>query len=137
MFAWAFLGLANVYYGRAQRAIGGTLAQVQHGSSPGLSRSMADHAEVRHAVAAMVLELEGIGSHLEAVAQAWVDGVDHGPAWGPQPAAAAYRAVEGIRRVVDRALGVAGGCGIYNTSGLERLARDAHSAVASMPRTLS
>jgi alkylation response protein AidB-like acyl-CoA dehydrogenase len=54
-------------------------------------------------------------------------------------AAAKYRAVEGAWRVVDTALDLAGGFGIFKASGLERLVRDArlgriHPANACLTR---
>jgi alkylation response protein AidB-like acyl-CoA dehydrogenase len=125
VFAWALLGFGNIYYGLAQHAIDWTIAQVQQKTSIALSRTMAYHAEVQHAVAEMALELEGIGPHLEKIAQDWADGVDYGPAWGAKIVAAKYRAVEGAWRVVDRALDVTGGGGIFKQAGLERLFRDA------------
>jgi alkylation response protein AidB-like acyl-CoA dehydrogenase len=69
--------------------------------------------------------MESIGPHLDRVAQEWSDGVDHGPNWAIKLIAAKYRAVEGGWRVVDTALELAGGFGIFKVSGLERLWRDA------------
>ena len=125
IFAWALLGFANVYYGIAQRALDWTVDRIKKKTSLALSRSMAYHAEVQHAVAEMAIELESIGPHIEKVAQDWADGVDHGHSWGIKLFAAKYRAVEGAWRVVDLALDLAGGFGIFKISGLERLFRDA------------
>jgi alkylation response protein AidB-like acyl-CoA dehydrogenase len=125
VFAWALLGFANIYYGLAQRVLDWTLENVKQKTSLGLSRSMAYHPEVQHAVAKMVLEMESIGPHIAQVAQDWSDGVDHGMQWGTKLVAAKYHAVEGSWRVVDTALDLAGGFGIFKQSGLERLFRDA------------
>ena len=46
-------------------------------------------------------------------------------AWGAKFVGMKYRAVEGAWRVVDTALDLAGGFGIFKASGLERLFRDA------------
>jgi alkylation response protein AidB-like acyl-CoA dehydrogenase len=73
----------------------------------------------------MAIELESIAPHIEKVAQDWTNGVDHGAMWGAKLVAAKYRAVEGTWRVVDTALDVAGGFGIFKAAGLERLFRDA------------
>jgi alkylation response protein AidB-like acyl-CoA dehydrogenase len=124
-FAWALFGFANVYYGMAQHVVDWTLNNVKNKTSLGLSRSMAYHAEVQHAIAEMIIDLEGIGPHLETIAQEWSTGVDHGAAWGSKIVAAKYRAVEAAWRIVDRALDVAGGFGIFKASGFERLVRDA------------
>ena len=65
------------------------------------------------------------GPHLDKVAEDWSNGVDHGPAWGVKLIAAKYHATNTSYRVVDRALEVAGGYGIFRQSGMERLFRDA------------
>jgi alkylation response protein AidB-like acyl-CoA dehydrogenase len=51
--------------------------------------------------------------------------VNHGTAWPAKIVAAKHRAVEGSWRVVDTALDVVGGFGIFRLAGLERLFRDA------------
>ena len=124
IFAWALLGFANVYYGIAQRALDLTLATVKTKTSLGLSRSMAYHPEVQHEVAEMVLELEAIGPHIDKIAQDWSTGVDDGPEWPSKIIAAKYHAVQGSWKVVNTALDLAGGFGIFRQSGLERLFRD-------------
>jgi alkylation response protein AidB-like acyl-CoA dehydrogenase len=124
-FAWALTGFANVYYGIAQRALDITLEQVKNKKSIGLSRPMAYHAEVQHNIAEMVIEMESIGPHLEKLADDWSEGVDYGHAWIVKIVAAKYRAVEGSWRVVDMAMDLAGGFGIFKKSGIERLFRDA------------
>jgi alkylation response protein AidB-like acyl-CoA dehydrogenase len=125
MLAWALMGFGNVYYGLAQRALDQTVATVKGKKSLGLSRSMAYHPEVQHAIAEMVIELESIGPHLERTAEDWSNGVDHGPQWPSKIFAAKYHAVEASWRVVDRGLDVAGGSGIFRSVGYERLLRDA------------
>src|SRR6185312_1303100 len=50
VFAWALLGFGNVYYGLAQRAFDLTIAAVKKKRSAALTRSMAYHPEVQHAV---------------------------------------------------------------------------------------
>ena len=90
-----------------------------------LSRSMAYHPEVQHAIAEMVIELESIGPQLEKVAQDWSNGVNHGAQWPSKIFAAKYRAVEGSWRVVDLGLEIMGGAGIFRSVGYERLVRDA------------
>ena len=124
IFAWALLGFANVYYGIARRALDLTLETVKTKTSVGLSRSMAYHPEIQHSVAEMVLELEAIGPHLDKIAQDWSDGVDYGAEWPSKIVAAKYRTVQGSWKVVDTALDLAGGFGIFRQSGLERLFRD-------------
>jgi alkylation response protein AidB-like acyl-CoA dehydrogenase len=124
-FAWALMGFANVYYGLAQRALDQSIETVKGKKSIALSRSMAYHAEIQHTIAEMVMELEAIGPHLETIAEDWSKGVDHGAQWPAKIFAAKYRAVEGAWRVVDQALEVAGGFGIFRGGAVERMLRDA------------
>lgn len=125
IFAWALMGFANVYYGLAQRVLDLTIEGLKKKTSIALSRSMAYHPEVQHSVAQMVMEMEAIGPHLEKIAQDWSNKVDYGHGWGLKIVAAKYRAVEGSWKVVDTALDLAGGFGIFKQSGMERLWRDA------------
>lgn len=125
IFAWALMGFGNVYYGLAKRALDRSIASVKSKSSLTLSRSMAYHPEIQHAIAEMMLELESIGPHLDRIAEDWSTGIDHGAAWPAKIFAAKYHAVEGAWRVVDRGLDIAGGAGIFRSIGYERLLRDA------------
>jgi len=125
IFAWALMGFANIYYGLAQCALDQSVASAKNKGSLGLSRSMAYHPEVQHAIAEMAIELESVGPHLESVAEDWSKGVNHGAQWPAKIFAAKYRAVEGSWRVVDLGLEVMGGQGIFRSAGYERLIRDA------------
>ena len=141
VFAWALMGFGNVYYGLARRVFDLTIERVKSKTSLGLSRSMAYHAEVQHAVAEMALELDSIEPHLDRVAADWSSGVNHGATWPARIVSAKYHAVEGSWRVVDTALEVAGGFGIFRKGGLERLFRDArlgriHPANAFLTREI-
>ncbi len=125
IFAWALLGFGNIYYRMAQRALDITVENLKKKKSVAISRSdLAYHAGIQHDIAEMVLELEGIGPHLDTVAREWSEGVDYGPAWGPKIVAAKCHAVESAWRVIDKTLDVVGGFGIFPKSGLERLLRD-------------
>ena len=66
VFAWALMGFGNIYYGLARRALDQSIAAVKSKGSLALSRSMAYHPEIQHAIADMVIELESIGPHLES-----------------------------------------------------------------------
>jgi alkylation response protein AidB-like acyl-CoA dehydrogenase len=125
VFAWALVGFGNVYYGLARRVFDLTVARVKGKTSLAVSRSMAYHPEVQHAVADMALELEAIEPHLDRIAEDWSAGADHGATWPARIFAAKHHAVEASWRVVDAALDVAGGFGIFRRAGLERLFRDA------------
>ena len=125
VLAWALIGFGNIYYGMARRALDLTIDGVKRKKAIALTRSMAYHPEVQHAVAGMGIELEAIEPHLDRIADDWSTGVNHGGMWPAKLFAAKYRAVEGSWRVVDRALDLAGGFGIFRRAGLERLFRDA------------
>jgi alkylation response protein AidB-like acyl-CoA dehydrogenase len=125
IFAWGLLGFANIYYGLAQHALEQTIASVKGKTSVALSRSMAYHPEIQHAIAEMAIELESIGPHIERIAEDWSNGVDHGEQWPAKIFAAKYHSVEGSWRVVDLGLDVTGGAGIFRSVGYERLLRDA------------
>lgn len=125
LFAWALIGFGNIYYGLARRALDVTISTIKTKRSIGLSRTMAYHAELQHRIAEMGLAFETIGPHLDRVAQDWSNGVDHGATWPAKIFAAKYHAVEDSWRIVDLALEVAGGFGIFRKSGLEQLFRDA------------
>ncbi len=125
LFAWALIGFGNIYYGLARRALDMTIQTIKTKRSIGLSRTMAYHAELQHRIAEMGLAFESIGPHLDRVAADWSNGVNHGATWPAKIFAAKYHAVEDSWRIVDLALEVAGGFGIFRKSGLEQLFRDA------------
>jgi alkylation response protein AidB-like acyl-CoA dehydrogenase len=125
IFAWALLGFGNIYCGMARRALDLTVETVKDKTSLAMTRSMAYHAEVQHGVAEMALELEAIEPHLDTIARDWSTGVDYGSGWVTKIFAAKYHAVEGAWRVIDRALDLAGGFGIFRRGPFEQLFRDA------------
>jgi alkylation response protein AidB-like acyl-CoA dehydrogenase len=124
IFAWALLGFGSIYYGMARRALDLVVHTVRQKTSLGVTRSMAYHPGVQQGVAEMVIELEGIGPHLERVAQDWSEGVNHAD-WPIKIVAAKYHAVESSWRVVDGAMDLAGGFGIFRKGPFEQLFRDA------------
>jgi alkylation response protein AidB-like acyl-CoA dehydrogenase len=124
VFAWALLNFGNVYYAIAQRARDLAVAAAHKKTSLAVSRTMAYHPEVQHAVAEMTLALDATGPHLDRIAQDWSEGVDHGATWPAKIVSAKYHAVESAKRVVDLAMDVSGGAGLFKTNELERLYRD-------------
>jgi len=125
LLAWALVDFGNIYYGLARRALDLTIETAKKKRSIALSRPMAYHAEVQHRVAEMGLRIEEVEPHLERIAEDWTRGVDHGAAWPAKLFAAKHHAVEASWLVVDTALDVAGGFGVFRRGGLERLFRDA------------
>jgi alkylation response protein AidB-like acyl-CoA dehydrogenase len=125
IFAWAEPMFASIYTGIAERARDLALQNIARKQSVAMNgRALAHHPEVQHAVAEMILELEAMIPQVERIAQEWADGVDHGGLWVSKLIAAKYRAVEGAKRVVDIAMDLSGGTGMFKKSELERLYRD-------------
>jgi alkylation response protein AidB-like acyl-CoA dehydrogenase len=127
IFAWALVNFGNVYYGLATRVRDLIVEMVRSKGSLGMTRSMAYHPEVQHGIAEIAMELEAIHAQLELVAQDWSNGVDHGMGWPVKIVSAKYRAVTGAWRVVDRAMDLSGGFGMFKKHELERLFRDARA----------
>ena len=127
IFAWALINFGNIYYSLAKRALDITIESVQKKPSVGLLNGMSHHPDVQHGVAEMTMMLEGIAPQLNEVARDWAEGVDHGPGWGLKIIAAKYNAVETGWKVVDRAMDISGGFGMFKKSELERLFRDARA----------
>jgi alkylation response protein AidB-like acyl-CoA dehydrogenase len=125
IFAWALLNFGNIYYGMARRALDMTVDSLKKKSSIALTRPMSYHPSVQHEVAEMGLELEAIEPHLDRIADEYSRGVDHGMLWPLKITAAKYRAVEGAWKVIDTALELAGGFGIFKRGRIEQLFRDA------------
>jgi alkylation response protein AidB-like acyl-CoA dehydrogenase len=125
IFAWALMGFANIYCGIAQRACDLVLPTIKGKESMGLSRSMAYHPGVQHGVAEMVMALDTIAPLLDHVANEWSNGVDHGAAWPAKIVSAKLHAVETCWKIVDLAMVLSGGAGMFKSNELERLFRDA------------
>jgi alkylation response protein AidB-like acyl-CoA dehydrogenase len=125
VFAWSLLGFAAVYSGIARRAYDMTVESAHKRKSVALMRSMAYHPEVQHDVAEMRMTLEAIDAQVAQVCHDWSAGVDHGGEWPAKLIAAKYMAVTGAWRVVDTALDLTGGSGIFKRSRMEQVFRDA------------
>jgi alkylation response protein AidB-like acyl-CoA dehydrogenase len=125
IFAWALLGFASVYAGIARRALDLTIENVKAKKAIMVSENMAHHPEIQHEVADMVMDMEMMDAYLERTVQEWSDMVNHGGNWVIKIVGTKYTVVEAAWRVVDRALDVTGGFGIFKKSELERLFRDA------------
>jgi len=85
---------------------------------------MAYHPEFQHSAAEMTIAIESMEPHLDRIANDWSNGVDHGHEWGAKIVAMKYHVVESAKRVVDLAMDMSGGAGMYKTNELERLYRD-------------
>ncbi len=125
IFGWAEPTFASIYLGLAERARDLAAAGVKKRTSLALTRSMAYHPEVQRCFSEMQLALEAAGPQVDRVAQEWSTGVDHGAQWPMKLVAAKHNAVEAAKKVVDLALAVSGGSGMFKSNELERLYRDA------------
>jgi alkylation response protein AidB-like acyl-CoA dehydrogenase len=124
IFAWAEPTFANIYLALAERARDLAAAGVKKRTSLALTRSMAYHPEVQRCFSEMQLALEAAGAQVDRVAEQWSSGVDHGAQWPMKLVAAKHNAVEAAKKVVDLAMSVSGGTGMFKKSELERLYRD-------------
>ena len=124
LFAWALLGFAGVYSSIARRAYDDTVARMHERKSVALTRSMAYHPEVQHHIAEMRIHLEAMTAHLDRVCDDWVTGVDHGMDWPVKIMACKHDVVNRAWSVVDTALDLTGGAGIFKRSRFEQLFRD-------------
>ncbi len=125
IFAWALVGFANVYYGLGRRALDLTLESLKKRTSLAVSGSMAHHPAMQYGVAEMAMELEALEPLLERTAADWTTGVDHGGNWPAKILTTKHRATEGVWKVVDTAMQLSGGFGMFKKNELERLFRDA------------
>jgi alkylation response protein AidB-like acyl-CoA dehydrogenase len=124
LFAVALGGISSVYLGIAHRALDLAVASAHKRTSLALTRSMAYNAEVQHNVAKMALKLEAMDAQMDRTVSDWAANVDHGAKWPLKIVANKYNVVEGAKEVVDRAMSISGGTGMFKTNELERLYRD-------------
>jgi len=124
IFAWAQPTFASIYLGIADRAMDLAKEEAGKKTSLAMSRSMAFHPEYQHAAAEMVLAKETAGAFVEKVARQWSEGHDYGNDWPMYLVAAKHAAVEAAKLVVDRAMSMSGGGGLFRRSEIERLYRD-------------
>jgi len=125
LFAWALLGFAAVYSSIARRAFDDTITKMHERTSVALTRPMAYHPGVQHDVAEMRIHLEAMDAYLDRVVDDWANGVDHGMDWPAKIVACKYDVVTRAFAVVDTALDLSGGSGIFKSSRMEQLFRDA------------
>ena len=125
VFAWGLLGFGNIYHAIPQRAMELAVSSVKGKKAVAVSRTMAYHPEMQHAIADMQLLLDPIGPHLDRVAEDWSNGVDHGAAWPSRIVSAKHHAVESCWQIVDKAMDVSGGAGMFRGNEMEQLFRDA------------
>jgi alkylation response protein AidB-like acyl-CoA dehydrogenase len=125
MAMWPLSLIAAVYLGIADRALELSVAGTTRKTSIAIDRgAYAYHPMVQHQIAEMYLELDAAAATVERFVDDWVAGADHGDGWVPKVYSMKWRAVEAAKRVVDIALDVSGGAGMFKGNELERLYRD-------------
>ena len=125
VFGWAQPTFANIYIGIAERALELAVADARKKTSVAMDgRSMAYNPMIQWEIAEMAIELDSITAHAERIADDWSNGVDHGGLWPAKLVSAKYKAVEGAKRIVDLAMDISGGGGMFKRNELERMYRD-------------
>jgi alkylation response protein AidB-like acyl-CoA dehydrogenase len=124
LFAVALSGISAVYLGIAHRAMEIAVATARKRTSIALTRPMAYNAEVQHNAAMMALRLEAMDAQFDRLVNDWANNVDHADKWPLKIVATKYNVVEGAADVVNRAMAISGGTGMFKASELERLYRD-------------
>jgi alkylation response protein AidB-like acyl-CoA dehydrogenase len=125
VFAWGMLGFGAVYLGIADRAFDLAVAGAHQRTSIALTRSMAHHPGVQSGIADMRIKLEGAGAHLDRTCAEWSAGVEHGMLWPLKLLATKHDVVNRAWEVVDTAMELTGGSGIFRSNRIEQLFRDA------------
>lgn len=124
LFPWIEVGFAAVYAGIASRAIELASDSARSRKSIGLTRPMAYHPEIQHEMAEMFIAQEAAASFIERVAReaGTPDGL--GPMALAKCFAVKHFVTEAAQRVVDLAMRISGGSGMFRSNELERLFRD-------------
>ncbi len=125
MAVWPLSLMAAVYLGIADRALELAVDSARRKTSIAIERgAMAYNPMVQHQVATMYLELDAATATLDRYLADWDGGVDMTETLDVRTYSMKWRAVEAAKRVVDTALDVVGGAGMFKGSELERLYRD-------------
>jgi alkylation response protein AidB-like acyl-CoA dehydrogenase len=125
MNAWPLLTFASVYLGIADRALEIAIADANRKTSVAIPRgTYAHNPMVQHQVAEMVLAHEVASAYLDRTIAEWDAGAELGAWWAVRITGSKWHAVRAAKFVVDVALDVTGGAGMFKTSELERLYRD-------------
>ncbi len=124
LFAVALSGISSVYLAIAHRAMDLAVASARKRTSIALTRSMAYNAEIQHQAAKMAMRLEAMDAQHDRLINDWSSNVDHGERWPLKIVANKHNVVEGAKDVVDRAMSISGGTGMFKSNELERLYRD-------------
>jgi alkylation response protein AidB-like acyl-CoA dehydrogenase len=127
LLAWALLGFSTVYAAVAHRAYDIVVESAQRRGFIGLGpdRVAAHHPEIQRMVAEMRMSLEAIDAYLSRTIEDWSIGADHGADWPVKIVSTKHFVVTKAFEVVDTALDMTGGGGVFKRHRLEQLFRDA------------
>jgi alkylation response protein AidB-like acyl-CoA dehydrogenase len=125
MSMWSIPLIGTVYLGIAERALELAVSGARRKTSIAIERgAYAYNPMIQHQIAEMFLELDAAQATADTFVEDWVAAADHGDAWVPKLYSMKWRSVEAAKRVVDIALDVSGGAGMFRGNELERLYRD-------------
>jgi alkylation response protein AidB-like acyl-CoA dehydrogenase len=119
------LGFGAVYLGIADRAYDMAVAGAHQKTSIALTRSMAHHPGVQAGIAGMRIKIEAATAHLDRTCDDWSNGIDHRGEWPLKLLATKHNVVNRAWEVVDTAMELSGGSGIFRGNRMEQLFRDA------------
>jgi alkylation response protein AidB-like acyl-CoA dehydrogenase len=123
IFAWALMGFASSYLGAAKRAFDMTVETMPKRTSIALTNSMAHHPEVQHQVAEMRIAYDAAEAMLDRTCADWAAGVEHAD-WPVRLVATRSFVINASIDIVDRALDLSGGGGVFKRNRLEQIYRD-------------
>jgi len=129
IFAWALVGFANVYYGLGRRVLDLSVYALRRRTAAGIPGGMSHHPEAQHGIAEMAMELEVLEPLIEKTAADWTARVDHGGQWPAKIMTTKHRTAAGVWQLVDTAMQLSGGFGMFKKNELERLFRDARAGL--------
>jgi alkylation response protein AidB-like acyl-CoA dehydrogenase len=124
LFAWFSTSIASVYTGVATAARNFAVEYAKKRKPSVLERSIAYLPGIQFAVADMDVTLSTMRALTFTIAEEWVRGEHHSAEGLPRLLTAKYYATPAAIEVVNKAMNVVGGLGLYKTTPLERYYRD-------------
>jgi len=124
LFAWFSTSIAAVYTGVAQAARDFAVDYAKRRRPSVLTRSIAHLPAIQFAVADMDIMLATARALTLAVAEEWRRGEHHSEAGIIRALQPKYFATPNAIEIVNKAMNVVGGLGMYKTTPLERYYRD-------------
>jgi alkylation response protein AidB-like acyl-CoA dehydrogenase len=125
--------IGTVYAGIAQRALALAVDALRHRRSAKHATTLDLVPEYRVRVADALHDLQPVLAELDLYTRDLDEGVDHGKAWPPRLVSARLHASTAARRMVELAMGCAGGASYARASELARLQRDATASLFHPP----